>query len=339
METTHVATDNAHPYVAWTLPQDIYQSRYAVKITCVETGAIAYATSGERIGSEGFFQFPTGIALNNNFDGLCICEVAVSVSSQIGADFEYISAPFYFVFDHDLEKLFNARKLTLTWNAATDPDHLPLGLGRYFHVQVARDPQFSDLAYENTGIPNLADAVIVFDVPDNQLVLEDDHAYFYRVRMSDGMDYGAWSLANAFHNYSNVPPVVRVVSIEPLFTKDGDYKITFTLDDSNGGDASVEFYYTGAGEIALTPVSLISAPVHIDSGTHEVICAHHAPDEQPALQRRCAICPRNRPGQLRTAGFFPDDHRQWLDREQRRRHRFGQIHRGRASRLGHAKAQ
>jgi len=33
LETTRVATDNAHPYVAWTLPQDIYQSRYAVKIT------------------------------------------------------------------------------------------------------------------------------------------------------------------------------------------------------------------------------------------------------------------------------------------------------------------
>jgi len=167
-----------------------------------------------------FFNSPRYRA-QQHFDGLCICEVAVSVSSQIGADFEYISAPFYFVFDHDLEKLFNARKLTLTWNAATDPDHLPLGLGRYFHVQWRgiRSSPILRMRIPAFRISPMRSSC--FDVPDNQLVLEDDHAYFYRVRMSDGMDYGAWSLANAFHNYSNVPPVVRVVSIEPLFTKDG----------------------------------------------------------------------------------------------------------------------
>src|ERR1035437_886538 len=116
VEYSRVAPDKHHPFIIWILPSDIHQNRFSVRIPCVETGAFAYATSGEQITPQQSFQFPTALALNNNFDGLCTCEVAVSQSGQAGADFEYVSAPLYFVFDHSLNRLFNATKLTLTSN-------------------------------------------------------------------------------------------------------------------------------------------------------------------------------------------------------------------------------
>ena len=271
VEYSRVATDNTHPFIIWTLPSDIHQNRFSVKITCVETGAFAYATSGEQITPQQLFQFPTALALNNNFDGLCTCEVAVSQSGQAGADFEYVSAPLYFVFDHSLNRLFNATKLTLTWNVATDPDNQPTDLGRYFHVQVASDPLFTEIDFQNPGVPNLTSSIVTYDVPDNLLVLDTDRTYFFRVRMSDGLDYGDWSKVNAFRNYSQIPPVVTLVSATPVTDSEGDYLITFTMDEASGNDASVELSYTGAGQFARTPCSLISPPIHVGSGTSTVI--------------------------------------------------------------------
>jgi len=118
----------------------------------------------------------------------------------------------------------------------------------------------------------------------------------------------------------------------------GDYKITFTLDDSNGGDASVEFY-TRRRRNRLTPVSLISAPVHIDSGTHEVIWRTM---RQMSNQLYSDIVLYARATDL--VNYGPQDSfpttidNGWIE-SKRRRHRIGQIHRGRARRLGHTKAQ
>src|SRR5207302_1356466 len=114
--------------------------QYAVQITNVEPGVPpAFATSGPMSGSANSYRFPFGVPFGSSFDGLCKCEVAIDTGSN---NFDYVSAPLYFVFDHVLEKLFDATAITLSWQPGNDPDNKP-GSGQRFHVQIASDPLFN----------------------------------------------------------------------------------------------------------------------------------------------------------------------------------------------------
>lgn len=271
VQGSRVAIDAPHPFVQWDLPSDIQQARFAVRISNDE-GSGAYATSGENFGNDDTFAFPTGVALGVNFEGRCKVEVAVSTSATPGANYEFISAPLYFAFDLNLEKFFNARHLMLSWQAPTNPDGLPAGVSRYFHLQLATDPLFTEIVYENTTIPDSNLPTVQFLVPADQLTLVPDKIYFYRVRANDGMDYGDWSKVNAFHNYSNLPPTVRITDVTHLHNDSGDVQITFDLEDANNDFSSVEITYSGAGLTGdPVPIRTLTPLLCLPPGTHKVV--------------------------------------------------------------------
>lgn len=271
LQSSRVGLDTPHPYVQWSIPTDIHQARFSVKITNQE-GTGAYATSGECPSSENSYTFPSGVDLGSGFEGLCTVEVAISANSTMGDPFEFISLPLHFVYDRSLEKLFNASALTLTWQAPTDPDSLPVGMGRFFHVQVATDPLFTNLVYNNLYLPDLRTPLVSFDIPTSALTLLLDCNYFYRIRDFDGMDYGAWSTPNAFHNYSRLPPQVSIVSVDPLGTPQGDVAITILLTDTSNDNCSVELSYSGAGSIGGPSAIVATTPtLCMPPGNHTII--------------------------------------------------------------------
>ena len=251
--SARVGVDEDQPYIEWDTPSNILQVRWSIRISCVEPGATAFTTSGPRTGSDQSFRVPVGLSLNQNFEGLCKAEVALSSSGS--GDFEYISKPVYFVYDRNLERFFNATKLSVSWQASPDPDQLPVGLGRSFHLQIATDPLFTEIAYENTSITDVYSAVVIYDIPDAYLTLVTGKTYFWRVRESDGMDFGDWSKTNAFANYDNAPPVVQITAVRELKNDDGDVEIDLTVTDVNGDHCSVELMVFG-GPITEDPLPL-----------------------------------------------------------------------------------
>lgn len=262
------AVDTPTPYVEWSAPL-LNQFRFSVKIACVESGATAVATSGPRTGTDQHFRFPVGVGMGPGFAGLCTVEVALSQNST--GDFEFISPPFYFVYDPYTENLFRARKLTLRFNPGDDPDALPQNGGRQYHAQVASDPLFMNVLWENSAIAAGPAAEVSYDVPQEDLTLETNRIYFFRVRMSDGLDFGDWSIVNAFRNFQDLPPVVRFVSVGPSTGDAGDVLITFDIDDAARVPASVEFYYVdGTGPGDRQPLSLVESAGHLMPGRHSV---------------------------------------------------------------------
>ena len=261
-----VALDDPHPYVEWDLPTGIHQSRFSVRIGNDELNGFAYITSGPSTSDQKSFRFPGGMSLGQNFEGRCKVEVAIS--SQAAGDFEYVSSPLYFVYDRRLEKLFNASEVILTWQAPTDPDGEPQGAGRLFHLQVSRDVQFTDIAYENPFIVVPLHPTVTFS--PTAWVPDVNRTFFYRIRMSDGLDWGNWSRTNAFKNFNNAPPVAQIVSVNSLGNSHGDVEITFDL-SCQGVSASVEISFsTEIADGQFIPVSLIDSLAMVPPGRRTV---------------------------------------------------------------------
>lgn len=260
------ATDNATPYVAWELPTGITQVRFSVRITNAEPGGTAFTTSGPRTSTEKFFHFPAGVGLNENFSGLCAIEVAIS-QSDTGA-FEYVSAPFYFVYDRVLEKMIRPDGVDISWNAAVDSDGLPLGGVRVFHLQVSEDPLFTTLVFEDNAIVDETRPTITY-TPEG--FDPGVRYYFYRVRQGDGLDFGDWSKVNVFRAVDNTPPELTIVSATPLGNDDGDIVISFVLTDPDSAWDLIDFTYTVPNDGVRHPMSLGSPPAVVPDGVRQII--------------------------------------------------------------------
>ncbi len=265
--TSTRATDWPHPYVAWSLPPTMVQQRFSVRIQNVD-GTTAFTTSGARESMDRFFQFPDGVALNDNFSGLCTVEVAISETTS-GA-FEWISDVFYLVYDRNLETFINAPQVRVGWQAGNNPDSLPSDGIRLYHLQIATDPLFTDVVYANESIPDDNSPIVDFLVPIGNFVPEANTFYFYRVRQTDGVDWSDWSKVNAFRNGSNIPPTLVINSVTQLHNDTGDIVIIFTVADPDSDRVSVDFTYTRPGSSDRHPLSLVTPAVLFAPGEHRV---------------------------------------------------------------------
>ena len=261
------ATDTPYPYVSWVLPVGMAQARFNVRISNAEVGGFAYTTSGEQVTGSKFFQFPSGIALNNNFSGLC--KIEVSISSSSSGVFEYVSAPFYFVYDRGLNRLYNATQVQTSWSAGVDLDNLPSGGSRSFDLQVATDPLFNTIVFEDSAVSNSTDAIVQYTIP-TRFSIQKDKTYFIRVRQTDGMDYSDWGVVNAFINYAKIPPVIQITSVEHIADVNGSTVINFTLTGPDSPYIFVVFEYVVPGDQTRQPMSILNPPVSLSPGSHSV---------------------------------------------------------------------
>ena len=271
VSATNVAVRTGNPYVAWTVPAGFNQQRFSVLIRNAEPGGFAFSLSGERTGTERFYSLPSGVSMNANFEGLCTVEVALSAST--GGEYEWVSPPTYFCYDRQLEQLYSATAVTLTWEAAIDPDGVPGGFARKFHLQIAADPRFNSVVYDYPGIVNPTDPVVTVNVPPLQFSPQINRTYFYRVRQYDGLDWGEWSVVNAFGNYNNLPPEVTVKSVHHTGNEDADVLVTFEVSDANGDRAAVAIAYRGAGidhDEEPVPISTLEPRLALPVGSHTV---------------------------------------------------------------------
>jgi len=262
-------TDNAHPYVAWQLPAGFTQRRFNVRVASAEPGGWAYTTSGIQTTSDRQFQFPFGVGLNNNFAGLCTVSVALSQVSS--GEMEWVSEPAYFVYDPILERLYNSGQVTVTWHAGTNPDALPSPGGRLFHLQIARDPLFANLVYEIDDLSQFQGATVVHPVPVEDFVPGLDRTYFYRVRQSDSLDFGAWSRVHCFSNYLDVPPTVTILDVTDLNTDDGDHLITLYIEDPDSDQVFVSLSYEVPTDEDRQPLSFTDSPLVVPTGTRYLL--------------------------------------------------------------------
>ena len=265
----YVAIDSGMPYVDWTVPPGIHQRRFSIRIESAEAGGFAYQTSGEVVSSETHFQFPPGIAMNSSFSGLC--RLIITVSESTGGAFEYVGDVSYFVYDQQLERIFNATEIAVDWLAAPDPDSQPLGYGRFFHLQIATTPLFTTTVYDNSIISSPSPTSISMGLNPGVFSPEPDTTYYYRVAQSDGMDWSAWSRVNAFINYLNVPPTISINSVVALHDGEGTMLVTFTLADLSNRFCSVMLSFLGGQQASdKMPLTLLESTVSLPPGTYAV---------------------------------------------------------------------
>jgi hypothetical protein len=237
-----IAFDVATPWVGWTLQPGITQARFSIRISSVEPGRTAYTTSGPRTSVERGFQFPFGIQLNQNFEGLCTIEVAIS--SATSGDFEYVLPTRYAVYDRSIERLFASDAVMFRWTRASNPDGLPVPAETLYHLQVSTDPLFEDVDYEDAAIVDAATAIIEHVADDFDP--EEGAAYFFRVRQSDGLDWGDWSYVGAFLNLSGLPPAITITAVTPLLNDHGDIWVDILVTDSDSSHISVVLAWQGS---------------------------------------------------------------------------------------------
>lgn len=264
--TSNRATDWPYPFVSWEVPPGFSQRRFSILISNAD-GATAYTTSGPVESRERYFQFPDGVALNDNFTGLCKIEVALS--EAMNGDFEKVSQPYYFVFDRNLERFYNANQIQVAWQASSDPDNQPTGGLRSFQLEIATDPLFAnqvylgDLVNEASPTPSIA-------IAPSSFVPQPDRYYFCRVRQFDGLDWGDWSKVNAFISRSNTPPTMQINSVVPTSNGYGDITITFTVSDADSEQVAVNLWYTSTDNLEPTPLRLINSTALFPPGQHRV---------------------------------------------------------------------
>jgi len=260
-----LAIDAPFPYVEWSLPPGIVQRRFAVRISCIEQGATAFTTSGPQTSAEQHFQFPSGVALNDNFAGLCKIEVAISQSES--GEFEFAAPPVRVVYDRELERLLHADGVVLSWVPGTDDDNLGSGGTRTFQIQIAHDVNFTVIVYDTEDINNISDSVVSHTVPPEDFVPEPDVVYLWRVRQSDGLDWSDWSKVNAFVDFDDVPPSVVIISATPFFDSRGTVQIVFEVEDDDSESVSVEMSYSRSTGDRI-PLAINESLTHLPPGSH-----------------------------------------------------------------------
>jgi len=259
------AIDDATPFVAWSLPSDIQQVRFSVRLASAEPNGWAFTTSGVRNTPDQQFDFPSGIGLNDNFSGLCKLEV--SVSSSASGDMQWVSEPYWFVYDRHLERFFQADQLRFEWSATDDPDGLPVNGIHHYWLQIAHDPLFNDVVYDNTAIVEPVATRVRYTA--TAFVPAMGRHYFYRVAMHDGLEWGEWSIVHAFVNLERQPPSVTIDSVTHTGNLLGDIDITLTVSGADDHYVWVELMYRiGGGE--KHPPSLLDSLLYLPDGTHRV---------------------------------------------------------------------
>jgi hypothetical protein len=261
---SRVATDAAQPYVEWDLPADITQRRVSVKITNVEPlGSGSFATSGDQPMAERRWQFPTGAGMGPGFEGLCTVEVAVS--EGLLGEYEYISAPLYFVYDPSLDRLYKTQPIILTWepDSSTSP--------RHFQVQVSADPQFATVAYE-TFINDEFSFPVSHTLPPS-FVPTSGQPYFWRVRQGDvpGGTFNQWHRTEAFVHWDNDKPTITIDDVRALVNEFGDVEIDLTLFDAEADTLTLMLSFDGGpAQFGEQPCCLLQATNQMPPGVHTV---------------------------------------------------------------------
>lgn len=261
-----LALAEVFPFVAWTVPNWFFQRRFSIRIDNIEPGGWAYTTSGPRTSTEHSFRFPEGVQLNENFAGLC--KVTVLLSAQLEGEFEY-SIEHRFVYERSLEALFNAGVLRVWWQAATNPDFLPTSGQRRFHLQIGTDVDFTDLVYNNELIFHNAGPIVEHSVPG--VVWGEQQTYVYRVRQHDGLDWGEWSITNAFTHSRDVPGLVSILDVIHTGNAYGDVLITIEISDQDTLTSSVSFEYGVLLQPARWPLSFITPPLVLPRGISTLV--------------------------------------------------------------------
>lgn len=267
MRECPTVTSETRPIIAWTLPEGLLQRRYNVRVQSEQEGQTGLYIAGINTTSDQYHQWPYGIPMTDNFDGLISVEIAVSESAQYDDPFEFTSGKHYFVLDRVSENLYNTTSAYLQWSNSADVD---IQQARLYHLMVSTDPTF---VHENQ-------TVIDVEVPESQssqyskhlCSIQPGNTYFWKVRAYDGYDFGPWTVVNGFINHLNFPPEVVIISAIPLNNIYGDVEIEFSLSDLDVEPVYIVATYTG-GSTGLTPknMSLINPLVHVANGTRKII--------------------------------------------------------------------
>lgn len=266
MKRCPVAVSSGTPMFRWTLPAGIVQRRFNIRISSIESGGLFIL--GEQVSSETLFQYPVGNPMTSMFLGLCEVEVAISSSSQAGAQFEYSSGIRYFVYDSVAESLYNRDRAILRWTNSTDND---AGQALSYHLMVnEEDPTFlepSRVIFDGMVQQSQSGSITTTDVP-----VVTGRSYFWKVRAYDGLDYSAFSLTNGFNNTSNIPPEISIDTVFVTGNDYGDVHIDFTINDYDFANVLfAKFEYTGgnAGSVR-TIMSLLNPAMALNNGSHRV---------------------------------------------------------------------
>ncbi|MCK9279259.1 MAG: hypothetical protein M0P71_01335 [Melioribacteraceae bacterium] len=248
------------PVFTWTLPENITQKRYNIKIENIDNGDGLFIL-GEVSSSDNFFEYPKGNPMTDRFLGLCRCEIAIS--SNTYGNFEYTSGYFYFVYDDVVEIMYNRDSVTLQWDNSYDPD----GQSLSYHIQVSTNPLF-----------NQEDIIVDEDVNGNSssqktskiINIQNEMTYYWRVKSFDGMDYSIYSKVNGFINSANSPPVLIINSVYVTNNQYKDVIINFTITDIDDEEFQINCYYIGGNAFSKSRMSLLNPIVIMNMGEHSI---------------------------------------------------------------------
>jgi hypothetical protein len=264
-----VGISDSTPYVSWSLPSNIDQQRFRVRIECVDAGNYAKSNTGIRPSADGQFQYTADLALTSSFAGLC--RAAVEIGQAVGsAVMEFISPWLYFVYDPRLLQLPTGEDPTLQWDA--DPAHPAGGPAVTYELQISDDPQFTSTLYDNNAISKAAGAAASFTVPASGFSPASDTNYFYRVRAANGSGgWGLWSRVRAFVLPGSSPPQFTIDDVVYANNVEGDVRITFTLRDDGNGPYSVAWSFLGGSfTVDQEPMFLLDPSAIVPAGTYTI---------------------------------------------------------------------
>lgn len=160
---------------------------------------------------------------------------------------------YYFCFDPEINRKFNATSVNLVFNSALDSDNDAL----LYELQVSDMPLFNDGDNYKTfysvkdinmyDINTSVQAVFGDAVSENPdaIRLEYGKTYYGRARSYDAYDYSEWSIVNAFSVIDNVLPTCAILNVSTPMTVDslgnsvvaerpnGEMNVTFHVNDEN----------------------------------------------------------------------------------------------------------
>ena len=257
------------PYIMWEIPNDVAQVRFNIKITNIATGA--YLLGAETLGDQKEFQWPLGLAMNNNWLGLCHIEIVFSDNNKIGTDMDYTSGDVtdgdsgFFILDNTIETLNSQNPVAYLWEKSFDQNTNQTLL---YHLQVATNPLFHDntVLINDTNVPGVTSGYVVY----NGYRLDDGY-YFYRVRAFDGYDYSDWSIIHCFLIRSFEPPVLTNLTAYDTENEYGDFIINFDLYNSGADYTTVIIQYAPENDVLnKKPCSLMNSTHLLPNGNNTV---------------------------------------------------------------------
>lgn len=257
-------TDCASPFISWTLPEGVKQRRFNLKIECDEPGKIGYFSSGEIVSEAQSFQYPLGNPMNDQFEGRCSIQLAISENANIGEEFENTTPSYVYVFDTVSESLYNESRATVCWDNVVDADgdqNIRYGLIVSLSPYLS-NPIVSEWVAQDSGLSRTSHS---FDV-------EPGNTYYWKVCAHDGYDYSGYSQLNGFTNHLGFPPEIFITRVDVTGNKYGDVYISFTTSDPDGEDSFVTSEYSGGNSGGVrSRMTLINATGKVPPGEHVII--------------------------------------------------------------------